>query len=233
MDPIERISDVATAASRLRNLITSGTLAKGEKLPAGNELTAQLRVSRPAVHEAVAVMQALGYLKISHGETFVADPDEAALQSTAHWFSEHVEQMGDYMEARQAIESAAARLAAQRASQQEIRQLEEIHRAFEEAESKEDVVGLAEADKAFHDAVIRATHNRVLTIINHRLERAFEKYRIRSFSMQESRPATLTAHRNIIDSIESRDPDRAEVEMKHHLDVGFRNFASSGKSDEN
>ena len=230
MDPIERISDVATAASRLKNLITSGTLAQGEKLPADHDLTAQLRVSRSAVHEAVAVLQSLGYLVTNHGETFVADTDEAGLQSTTHWFSEHVEQLGDYMEARQAIESAAARLAAQRATRQEIQKLEEIHRAFEEAEGKQDVVGLAEADKAFHAAVIKATHNRVLTIINHRLERAFEKYRIRSFSMQASRPATLGAHRNIIDAIESRDSDRAEVEMKHHLDTGYRNFTSSGMS---
>jgi GntR family transcriptional repressor for pyruvate dehydrogenase complex len=225
MDPIKKITNIETAVSKMKQLISSGKLSSGKSFPSEKELSETLDVGRSAVREAVVVLQALGYIEIRRdtGE-IVVKSNEDTPESTTHWFAEHVEQMSDYMEARQAIEVAAVRLAVQRASDIEIEQLEGIHSAFQKAMTDNDVAGLAESDKAFHQTIIRATHNKVLIIINHKLEEAFDKYRIKSFAISESRPRTLQQHRNIIAAIEKRDAAAAEREMMHHLDIAHRDL---------
>jgi len=225
MDPIERIKEIETAVSKLKNLILTGELKTGEKLPSESELSQKLDLGLSAVREAIVVLRALGIIDIQRDVgAIVVKNAEDSFESTTHWFAEHVEQMSDYMEARQAIEAKAAALAVQRASDIEIAQLEQIHRAFEKANELDDVAGLAEADKAFHNAIIKATHNKVMIIINHRMEGAFEKYRIKSFSMKSSRPRTLQQHRRIIDAIRARDAETAQSEMLHHLDIAYRDI---------
>lgn len=224
MDPIKKISLIGTAASRLKELIGSGELSEGDELPSERELSVKLQVSTAAVREAVITLQALGIIEIKRGIGFVAKIDEDIAQSATQWFSEHFVQMGDYMEARQAIEATAAKLAAQRAKEDEIAQIEHIHKEFEKAIESNDVVGTVEADKAFHNAIIKATHNRVLAIINHKLEKAFEKYRIKSFSISKSAQGTLIQHRGILDALINRKPDQAEAEMIRHLDMAQKKF---------
>lgn len=227
MDPIKKIALIEAAASKLTELINSGEFSEGDKLPSERELSAKLKISRAAVQEALIVLQALGRIEIKRDlGAFVAGTDKDSSESATLWFSEHVLQLGDYMEARQVIESSAAGLACQRARESEISQLEQIHQKFETAVEKGDVVGIVEADKAFHSAIIKATHNRVFSIINHRLERAFEKYRIKSFSIRDSRTRSLLQHRGILQALKSRDPGKAQEEMTHHLDVAHTQMIS-------
>ena len=109
--------------------------------------------------------------------------------------------------------------ASPRASSSEIQELEQIHKAFEKAILDDDVVGLSETDKAFHHTIIRAAHNKVFNIINHRLEEAFEKYRVKSFSIKQSRLRSLEQHRNIVQAMKNRDAEGAAREMVEHLDI--------------
>ncbi len=220
MNAIEKIATIETAVEGIRNLITTESIAEGQMIPSENELVQKLNVDLSAVREAIVVLQALGYIEIQkNGSAIVAKPGEDSLKSTAQWFASHAEQMSDYMEARQAIESAAVKLAVQRAGSSEIQQLEQIHEAFEKAILDDDIVGLSETDKAFHRAIIRSAHNKVFNIINHRLEEAFEKYRVKSFSIKQTRLRSLDQHRNIIQAMKNRDAEGAAKEMLEHLDI--------------
>ncbi len=93
---------------------------------------------------------------------------------------------------------------------------------MEKAVKQDDVVAMVEADKAFHHAIIKSAHNKVLTILNHRLEKAFEKYRIEGFAMKEARQSTLTPHRSILEAMRSRDAERAQAEIRSHLDIRYK-----------
>jgi GntR family transcriptional repressor for pyruvate dehydrogenase complex len=220
MNAIEKIATIETAVQGIRDLIATEGLSEGQTIPSENELVKKLGVDLSAVREAIVVLQALGYIELQRdGGAVVAEPAEDSLKSATQWFASHAEQMGDYMEARQAIESAAVKLAVQRASANEIQQLEEIHKAFEKAVLDDDVVGLAEADKAFHHTIVRSAHNKVFNIINHRLEEAFEKYRVKSFSIKQTRLRSLDQHRNIVQAMKNRDADGAAREMTGHLDI--------------
>ena len=220
MNAIEKIATIETAVEGIRNLITTEAIAEGQMITSESELVQRLNVDLSAVREAVVVLQALGYIEIQRDRgAVVAKPAEDSLKSAAQWFASHAEQMSDYMEARQAIESAAVKLAVQRASSSEIRQLEQIHEAFEKAVLDDDVVGLSETDKAFHHTIIRSAHNKVFNIINRRLEEAFEKYRVKSFSIKQTRLRSLDQHRNIIQAMKNRDAEGAAKEMLEHLDI--------------
>ena len=220
MNAIEKIATIETAVEGIRNLIATEAIAEGQMIPSETELVQKLNVDLSAVREAIVVLQALGYIEIQRVRGAVAaKPAEDALKSATQWFASHAEQMSDYMEARQAIESAAVTLAVQRASSSEIQELEQIHKAFEKAILDDDVVGLSETDKAFHHTIIRAAHNKVFNIINHRLEEAFEKYRVKSFSIKQSRLRSLEQHRNIVQAMKNRDAEGAAREMVEHLDI--------------
>jgi len=220
MNAIEKIATIETAVEGIRNLITTEAIAEGQMIPSESVLVKKLNVDLSAVREAIVVLQALGHIEIQRNRgVVVAKPAEDYLKSAAKWFASHAEQMSDYMEARQAIESAAVKLAVQRAGSSEIQQLEHIHEAFEKAVLDDDVVGLSEADKAFHNTIIRSAHNKVFNIINHRLEEAFEKYRVKSFSIKQTRLRSLDQHRDIIQAIKNRDSEGAAKEMLEHLDI--------------
>ena len=220
MDAAEKIAVMEKAVADLKELITSGKIAKGSKLPEEKELAEKLKVGVATVREALLVLQAFGYVDIKRGEgSFAAKVEADAAQRASDWFADHVVQMSDYMEARQIIESRAAALAVQRADADEILEIENIHHEFEKAFEEDDVVALVEADKAFHHAIIKATQNRVLTIINHRIVRFFEKYRIEAFSLKDTRKNTFIQHSNILAAIKNRDAEKATNEMMHHLDI--------------
>ena len=142
------------------------------------------------------------------------------------WFAEHVEQMSDYMEARKAIETTSVQLAVKRAKDSEIEQLEQIHKIFENAVNENDIVALVEADKAFHNTIIKATHNKVLRVLYYTLERGFDKYRIEAFSIKKTHLNSLLHHRSIINAIEKRDAEAAQKAMKLHFDISLPGLSS-------
>ena len=225
MATIDKITETEVAVARLKEMISAEGLAEGDKLPAESELAQKMNVGASRVREAILVLQTLGYLAVQRGKgVFVAKSQDTTPEDPTHWFAEHAFQMGDFMETRSIIETAAVKVAVRRADASEIKELERIHKAFEEAMERDEIVALVEADKSFHHAIIKATHNRVLAIVNHRLERAFEKYRVKAFAIRESRLHSLQPHRNILDAITARDADRAEREMRNHLDVAYRNM---------
>ncbi len=221
----EIIAESEKAVTKLKELIATGRLSEGDKLPGERVLAQELGVGVARIREAILVLQTFGQLTIKRGKgVFVAGSHDNAPQDSIQWFSEHAFQMGDFMEARLLIEPAAARLAVRRATASETQEMEQIHETFERAIEREDMVALVEADREFHHTIIKATHNRVLAIIDHRLARAFEKYRVKSFSMRESRLNSLLSHRRVLKAIQERNEDAAEAEMRRHLDIAHRDM---------
>ena len=225
MEATDKITQTEVAVERLQKLIIDKEMIEGDKLPPEKELATELAMGVSRIREAILVLQTLGILNIVRGKgVFVTKRREDTSESTVHWFSEHAFQMGDFMEARMIIESTAAKLAVQRADSTDIEELQRIHDTFQKAVHKGDIVALVETDKAFHHTIIKASHNRILSIINHRIERAFEKYRIQAFALKKSRSNSLARHDAILSAFRERDPEAAQREMQHHLDVAYKDI---------
>ena len=157
-----RSSLVDDTAEHLRQMILGGQLCPGDFLPPQKELAAELEVGASTVHEAIQVLVAVGLLQSHPGKgTWVRlDATSGLIHPDA--VRARLGELNARMlcEARSVIEVALTGMAANRASQEGIR---EIRSALETmAQSFDDTPAFVKADLAFHMAVARAGQNDLL-----------------------------------------------------------------------
>src|SRR5579884_3379853 len=216
IQPLQRLSLLEALAAQIEGWILSGALEAGAKLPSEDSLSRQFGVSRPVVREALAQLRERGLLEtVSGSGTFVKRPDadhltEAVLRHlrVAAGGSESIAKV---YEARLALESTTARLAAERANDHD---LAEIQARLEEmrAAAKDEQKWVA-ADLGFHVGVAEASHNPLLAT----LVRVIEQTIAESFRSRPAVRAGLNAHEQIYDRIREHDPAGAELAMRAHL----------------
>jgi GntR family transcriptional repressor for pyruvate dehydrogenase complex len=202
---------------QVRDLIVSGRLQPGDRLPAERELALMLRVGRSAVREAIRAMESLGIVEARAGEgTFVAVPTErhgrdpltASLYQT--WSTQR-----KLFEVRRVLEPGLASLAARRASTEQIGKLRAVL-GEQEAQVQRGETGVEE-DTAFHFLIAEATGNEVLLRIVDSLMDLLRKTREASLQ-HDTRPArSLKQHQTVLEAIEARDPAAAERRMREHI----------------
>lgn len=204
-------------ARQLSSLIAAGEFAPGQRLPAERELAQQLGVSRPSVREALIALEIEGKIEVRVGAgVFVVAPKPKALMEPANEGEGPFELLG----ARRVIEGEAAAWAAREAEDADVA---EIRAAVDELSNLEhDEHGCDPADRSFHLAVARATHNGPLLSVVVMLWdqgrgatwRQVEKH----FETPSIRAATLRDHRAILKAIDAHDPREARAAMHKHLD---------------
>jgi GntR family transcriptional repressor for pyruvate dehydrogenase complex len=212
-----RVSD--TIAATIKQDITKGVLAPGERLPAERELAQKFKTSRLSVREAYRSLEEIGLLTIRRGDgggAFIAVVDHGPVARSLTLML----QLGrtsheELTEARLLIEPPLARLAAQRAQPEDIERLEGLLRDQEAAfDSNEGPRGLA---LAFHRLVARCAGNLPLEIVMNSLAdltvEAIAQIEISSKVHQH----VIVFHRKIIDAIRRRDEDDAYELMLEHV----------------
>ncbi|WHH58034.1 FadR/GntR family transcriptional regulator [Petroclostridium sp. X23] len=226
MKAIEKISITDLVVHNIKDLILSGKYKVGDKLPTEKQICTELNVGRSTVREAFRVLQAIGLIQMIKGRgAFVAKTKEDDPDNIVNWFVQHKVKLTDFIEVRMAIEPLAIKLCIERASQDEIKEIEEVYNAFEEAFQNYDSVKLALNDEAFHNTIIEMTHNQLLIMINKNIVEAFREYRNRSFSVSEIARNALVPHKSIVDAIKARDVDKGVNEMIHHLNISLQDIS--------
>lgn len=222
MKEIQRISVADAVAERIKDMICSGKCQVGQKLPTESKLCEDLKVSRTSVREAFRLLQAQGYVEIRPGKgAFVAD-FQTGLQ--VNWFEVDDAKYKDYMEVRVAIETLAVRLAVERATNQQIQDLQSVHESFLAASRIHDAARMVILDERFHSLIIECSQNPLLRKINNDLLDVFRPYRRANFSDDSQYSHADTAHSRILDCFLSRDPDSAEAQMREHLTITAEDF---------
>ncbi|MEO7941226.1 MAG: FadR/GntR family transcriptional regulator [Burkholderiaceae bacterium] len=194
--------------------IVAGRFGAGGVLPPEPMLCEEIGVSRTVIRESVKSLVAKGLIQTgpkvgtrvrpsSHWNWF--DPDVIAWQAKAGLTPEFVRDLQDL---RLIMEPAAIRLAAQRATVQDIADIEGAYAAMVEAvEQGGDYV---RCDLLFHQGMIRASHNRMLQTMDQALgallRTSFEISTVKKNGPRDSLPL----HRAVLDAVIARDPDRAE-----------------------
>ncbi|MEU1125113.1 FadR/GntR family transcriptional regulator [Streptomyces sp. NPDC005899] len=150
---------VEQAAERLREQITGGEWGVGTKLPGETTLAATLGVGRSTVREALRALAGAGLVQARHGSgvfVIATEPKDA-------WSAQLLRAViTDVYEVRTLIEVEAAKLAAQRRTEDDITALRGALARRREAAGADDTE-FVEADIALHRAVVAAAHNPVLT----------------------------------------------------------------------
>jgi DNA-binding FadR family transcriptional regulator len=206
--------------------IVRGDLRPGEPLPTEDELGARFGVSRTVLREAIKVLAAkrlvdvrpkTGTRVLPRSDWNLLDPDVLAWQLEAGLTEAFLQ---NTLELRGMIEPGAARLAALRASEEEIAALGEAHEQMSEATDIETWIG---PDLRFHAVLLQASHNELLehmtTLVSSVLAMLF------TFS---SRPPitfdrAIPLHAAILDAVRERDPDAAEIAVLRLLHDTERN----------
>jgi DNA-binding FadR family transcriptional regulator len=221
MDVVRREPLADQAAELLLARVRAGEWRLGERLPGETTLAVQLSVGRSTVREAIRQLAGRGVLASRQGAgVFVT-----ALDVPEDW--DAVLRRADIVsviEARVAIESEAAALAAERRTPAELRA---IRRALDaRGRPSRTLEQHVDSDMAFHRSVVSAAHNAILIELFDgfvpRLRQAMvEMLRLRPGPARDRAdhldPADHAAHVLLHDAIAARDPVAAADLSRAHL----------------
>ncbi|MFG2331451.1 FadR/GntR family transcriptional regulator [Streptomyces sp. NPDC048604] len=195
--------------AQLRNQITSGEWPVGSRIPTEPELVELLGVARNTVREAVRALAHNGLLDIRQGSgTYVIATSELAGVMHRRFAGSDPRHVA---EVRSTLESSAARLAAQRRTERDMRQLEALLARREESWAAGDAEHFVTLDAAFHQAVVAASHNDVLTGLYADLGDVLRDW-LRGDVGRELRPENHMDHGRLVAAIRAGDGDAAAAE---------------------
>ena len=214
-------------ARQVEEMILSGQLALGDKLPSETELCEQFSVSRTVVREAIKVLTDKGLVRPEPGRgTFVAHPDADLLVTSMDTIL-RIEQctLTDLLELRQMIEIPAAGLAAERAGAQD---LAAMRSAYEEMQDPSQIARqFLLADKAFHMALCRATGNELVAAVVGALMELCWKLELVPL---QTYPDSMPHHRQILEAVTAGQRQAAQRAMIAHHDQILATLSAKTKT---
>ena len=185
----------------LRRWIISGALPAGQKLRAA-ALSQKIKVSRTPVRDALRKLEAEGLVTSSpHGLT-VAELGEQDLT--------------EIFQLREALEGAAARLAAENATRVEVEKLHELINDMEAVCSRGDVEAMRGLAAEYQDVTWSASRNERMRQLLRTLRDRTRQFQTSVFNIPGQPVQVLANYRTLLHAIETRDGDRAEQIAREH-----------------
>lgn len=188
----------------LRRAILTGQLKPGERLLEVH-LANKLGVSRTPIREAIRKLELEGLvIMIPRRGAEVARITEKSLK--------------DVLEVRRALDALSVELACDRITEEDMKRLLQACQDFEKAAKGKDASVIAKADVALHDIIVEATGNQRLAQLVNNLSEQMYRYRFVYIKEESKHDMLVAEHREIYESIASRDKERAARAAKLHID---------------
>ncbi len=215
--PRQKISD--RVFEQVKDLITTGKLLPGHKIPGELDLTSLFNVSRSSVREAILKLECLGFVEQKRGDgTFVKSVTQAPIQNYMEEMLREEHFLSGFMEIRDVLETWAAATAATRADPEEIENLTAIVREMQRNETG--TIGY-ELNVKLHSHITAATHNPFLI---HMMGSILSWLGTITGQVYTNDPKDLELqhqftrqHRDIVAAIASRNSQKAFDAMADHL----------------
>jgi GntR family transcriptional repressor for pyruvate dehydrogenase complex len=220
------VSVTDDAIAKIKEMIISGELRPGDRLPKEAELARRLGLSRNSLREAVRALSLVRILDVRQGDgTYVTSLDSDVLLDAMSFFVDlhHDRNVLHTLEARRVLEAAAAALAAQYIDDHELHRLYQL---IEEAARCASIEEFVDNDLGFHRGIAIASRNPVLIALLDSLASRTSRARIwRGIMQADARERTLTEHRAIVDALQARRPDLARAWVTVHV-AGVEEWAA-------
>lgn len=216
------------AISRIKQMIQSGELAPGDRLPPEQELSERLGLSRSSMREAVKALATMRVLDVRRGDgTYVTSLRPSLLIETMSFVLDfHTDSaVMEVFEARSLLEPGIASMAAKRATDDHIAAMEQHLATIDETAETDDLVT---HDLEFHRLVAEATGNDYLVSLIEGIGSQTWRARVwRGVTESNAVARTLDEHRLILQSIRDHDEDVARAAMTLHIS-GAERWISAG-----
>ena len=207
-------------ADQIENAIISGELREGDNLPTEHELMKSFGVGRPAIREALLLLERSGFLRLSSGgRARVTRPTVSVLVEQLSGSVKHLlsseEGERSFQDARRVFESAIARNAAETATREEIGRLGEAlerNRA-----SLGNMAAFEQTDVEFHLAVAEIGGNPVFGALHRGISEWLSLQRHFALRVAGADEAAFASHEKIYVAISAHEPDTAWQAMNAHL----------------
>lgn len=210
------VADVATA--RIRELIASGRLSAGQRLPSEPKLAAELGLSRSSLREAIRGLTQARVLEVRRGDgTYVSSLEPEHLLGDLNFALDLMQDttLLDAFEVRRLLEPAATGLAARRVTDEQVEALRESLEAMRRAEAVEELITL---DCDFHNKIVAVTGNAMLCCLVEAVGGRSIRARIwRGLSEGGVHAFTLEQHGQIVNALAARDPGLASAASALHV----------------
>jgi GntR family transcriptional repressor for pyruvate dehydrogenase complex len=204
-------------ADQMTYAILSGFYEVGDRLPIIPELSKAMNVSPPVVGEAIGMLRDAGVLDVRRGNNggIIVRSADVPLEVTKLSRPFRASSLRSIVEARRPVEIAIIRLAATRATDEDLEDLERCNLRLVESRGKPRP--WTEAHNAFHYIMGRASSSELLAYFQHELleEIALMLDHFDDRFMEPER--TIREHRDTLAALRSRNPDRCAKVMDQHL----------------
>jgi GntR family transcriptional repressor for pyruvate dehydrogenase complex len=200
--------------------LNSGIYKLGEKLPPETEMCEQFRVSRPVLREVLRTLRFLGFLEtVQGGGTYISKaPLNPMLSEIKLKLALEDAQIMEVWELRYIIEVEIAGLAAARATEEEIENIQKASDLYENhvfaGSSDEETIS---STQNFHNEIARAAHNAVLMSVLAGVSNLLTQSREYSIQVEGSSERASTHHRRIANAIADHNVSGAKEAMRQHL----------------
>ena len=206
---LARLEDTSTFADRayaaLKDVIVSLDIydRAGEVRLDERQLAGDLGISRTPVREAMAQLEREGFVRSvpRRGVYVVRKTKQEVIELITAWA---------------ALESMAARLITQNATDPEIATLRARFGTFENGVLHAKLDEYSEVNIRFHQAIIGMSHNRVLVELAENLFTHMRMIRRKTIGEQDRADRSIRDHMNIIEALEGRGTARAETLVRDH-----------------
>lgn len=217
---VESHTAAETIAAQVRDALIDGRIRPGDRLATEPEMAGDFGVSRSTVREAIRILRGQGFvqtLRGAKGGHFIVSPQtdvvaESVGETFGLWFEAGTVSVAEVDEARNIVEAACVRLAAERRTDDD---LAAIATALEESMvDDQSLTAFLELDVRFHRSIARAARNRLLELPMAAIH--LVRPRTNRLLRRHDRTAVRQQHTALFAAIRDGDPDGAEAAFREH-----------------
>lgn len=225
LKPVSRVTLGEQVAEQLADQIVGGRWRSGDKLPSESELCATLQIGRSTLREALKSLAFVGMVQMRPGEgTYVLDGTQPLVdQIHAKGLLKSENSLAAVVEARLALETELASLAAERATPADFERMEQILEEMRSALTS-GAGNYAALDVEFHMTIARAARSEVLFRLLEAIRSAVQEFISKSQDLPGIRETAHQYHSKLISTLKERDPEKARRMMRKHLQTCEKAF---------
>jgi GntR family transcriptional repressor for pyruvate dehydrogenase complex len=212
------VSVTDVAIEKIKEMIVSGELGPGDRLPREADLAQRLGLSRSSLREAVRALSLVRILDVRQGDgTYVTSLDSSLLLDALSFVVDLHQDRSvlALLEARRVLEAEAAALAAQRITAEQLVELRRLIAAMPDCDGVEEFVA---NDLGFHRTIAEASGNGVIATLLDSLSGGTIRARLwRGITQGGAIDRTVAEHTAICEALEHGRPELARSWMTVHL----------------